>query len=530
MTDQPLTSPVGLSDIKKVAHSNFEQNLNVVAKGGGITFAGKLFLNVIRFAAALLLARLLGAEQLGLYSLSLSALNISVGLALFGLDAALVRFTAVMAGRRDEDGTWDAIQVGMGLSLILSAVLGTLLYALAFVIADKVFHDPRLAPLLQLTSVFVPLLILNDQLGNALKGFKNFKQSVAAQYVVQPVTRLVLIGVLALIRLDAAAAVAAYGLASLTASAAMFLALNRKFPLKRPLAISRQNFRDMLAYAFPVWLSGLMVRFQANIQALFLGTLGSMAGVGIFSVASQITAISGEFSSSINTTSKPVVAELHDRNDIRQMERLYQLTNKWVVMVQLPIFLVMLTFPQALLSIFGEGYADGAAALIILAVADFINVSTGMGGVIIDMAGYTKLKLFNSFIRLALYIFLDYLLIPRWGLAGAALAVLVGEGSVNLLRLVQVYLIFRILPFNASFAKPLVATAAALAGVILTNTWLPGGPDLLHAALGILVMFAAYTSVLLALGLSEEEINLFKSIFRKIRKVVDGGNGRKPVK
>ncbi len=528
MTDQPLTSAVGLSDIKKITPSSFEQNIHAVARGGGMTFAGKLFLNLIRFAAALLLARILGADQLGLYSLSLSVLNISVGLALFGLDAAVVRFTAVMAGRKDEDGVWDSLQVGIGLSLVLSAILGTILYGLAFVIAENVFHEPRLAPLIQLASVFVPLLVLNDQLGNALKGFKQFDRAVVAQYVYQPVTRLILIGILALAGLDAAAAVITYGLASLTASVAMFVNLNRKFPLKRPIKISRQNFRDMLAYAFPVWLSGLMVRFQANVQALFLGTLGSMAGVGIFSVASQITTISGEFSSSINTTSKPVVAELHDRKDIRQMERLYQLTNKWVVMVQLPIFLVMLLFPKVLLSIFGEGYADGATALIILAVADFVNVSTGMGGVIIDMAGYARLKLFNSFVRLALYIILDYWLIPRWGLVGAALAVLVGEGGINLLRLLQVYLIFRILPFNASFAKPLVATAAALAGVILMNTWLPGDMNLLHAAIDTAVMFAVYAAVLLMLGLSEEEINLFKEIIQKIRHAVNGFNGRKP--
>jgi O-antigen/teichoic acid export membrane protein len=520
MSDQSLNSVVGVGKIGEPKASNFEQNMNVVAKGGGVTFAGKLFLNVLRFVTAILLARILGADQLGLYSLSLSALNITMGLALFGLDAALIRFVAVMVGRKDEDGVWNALQIGIGISFVLSALLGTALYALSFVIAEKVFHEPRLAPLLQLASVFVPFMLVNDQLGNALRGFKKFNESVIAQYVYQPVTRLILIGLLAFIGLNARYAIATYGLATVTASVVMFYSLNKRFALKRSFKVARVNLKEMIGYAIPVWLSGLMVKFQGNIQTLFIGTLNTITGVGIFSVVSQITTVSGEFSSSINTTSKPVIAELHDRGDIKQMERIYQLTNKWVVMVQIPIFLFLVLFPKPILSIFGEGYADGATALIILAVADFVNVSTGMGGIIIDMAGYTKLKLFNSFVRLALYIVLDYFLIPRWGLIGASVAVLVGEGSVNLLRLLQVYVIFRILPFNLSFIKPLIATGAALAGVFLIGAWLPGELSLINAAIDTTVMFVVYGVVLLMLGLSAEEISLFKRAYNKARNVV----------
>lgn len=520
MSDQTLNGVVGAGKLGEPRASSFEQNINVVAKGGGITFVGKLFLNVLRFATALLLARILGADQLGLYSLSLSALNIAMGLALFGLDAAIIRFIAVMAGRKDEEGLWGVVQIGMGLSFILSALLGTALYAFSFVIAERVFHDLRLAPLLQLASVFVPLMVVNDQLFNALRGFKKFNESVIAQYIYQPITRLLMIGLLAIIGLNAQYAVATYGLATVTASIVMFFSLNKRFSLKRTIKVAPKLVKEMLVFAVPVWLSGLMVQFQGNIQTLFIGTMNTIAGVGIFSVASQITMVSGEFSSSINTTSKPVIAELHDRNDISQMEHIYQLANKWVVMVQIPIFLFMVIFPKPILSLFGEGYADGATALIILAVASFIKVSTGMGGIIIDMAGYTKLKLFNSLIRLALYIVLDYFLIPRWGLIGASMAVLVGEGSVNLLRLVQVYVLFRILPFNMTFMKPLIATGASLASVFLIGAWLPGDMNLVNAAIDTTVMFVVYGVVLLMLGLTVEEINLFKSAFQKARNLV----------
>lgn len=520
MRDQAMDKIVEVEKPGKPKVSNFEQNINVVAKGGGITFAGKLFLNVLRFATALLLARILGADQLGMYSLSLSALNITMGLALFGLDAGIIRFIAIMVGRKDEEGTWGAIQIGIGISFILSALLGTALYAFSFVVANRVFHEPRLAPLLQLASVFVPIMVVNDQLYNAIRGFKKFNESVIAQYVYQPVTRLVMIGLLAIIGLNAQYAVITYALSTVTASIAMFFVLNKRFSLKRTVKIAPGLLKEMMSFAFPVWLSGLMVKFQGNIQTLFLGTMDTLAGVGIFSIVNQITMVSGEFSSSINTTSKPVIAELNDRKDVRQMEHIYQLANKWVVMVQIPIFLFMVIFPKPILSLFGESYTGGATALMILAVANFVKVSTGMGGIIIDMAGYTRMKLFNSFIRLALYIVLDYFLIPRWGLIGAATAVLAGEGGVNLLRLLQVYIIYRILPFNLSFIKPLIGTGAALASVFLIGVWLPSEANLINAAVNTVIMCLVYAAVLLMLGLSVEEINLFKGAYAKARTLV----------
>ena len=512
----------GAENLGKAKVSNFEKNISVVVKGGGITFGGKLFLNVIRFGTAVLLARILGADQLGLYNLSLSSMNIAMGLAIFGLDAAIIRFIAVSVGRKDDSGVWNALQIGLVVPLVFSALLGTALYALSFEIAENVFHEPDLAPLLQLTSVFIPFMVVNDQLGNALKGFKKFDASVVPQYVYQPVTRLILIGVLAFIGLNAKSAVVVFGLSSVTASIVMFFSLKKQFNLKRTIKINRGSLKELLDFSFPVWISSLLTKFQGNIQTLFIGTLNTITGVGIFSVVDQITNVSGEFSSSINTTSKPVIAELHDRGDINQMERIYQLANKWVIIVQLPIFLFMMIFPEPILSIFGETYTDGTTALMILAVANFSKVCTGMGGIIIDMTGHTKLKLFNSILRLTMYIMLDYILIPRWGLIGAALAVLIGEGIMNLLRMFQVFWKFRILPYNLSFIKPIIAAGAALVSVYVIGIWLPGEKSLIFTAVDSAVMVLVYGAVLLVLGFSVEEASLFKSFLGKAKRAVNG--------
>lgn len=514
MSTPPIESVVASSAAHPQQSRGLEKNLRVLAAGGGVTFATKLFLNALRFVTAIWLARLLGADQLGLYSLATSALTLAMGIALFGLDAGVVRYIAVQTARKDEAGVWGTIQIGIGVPLLASAVLGTLLFAFSQAVAVYLFDEPRLTYLLQLASVFVPLMVINDMLGNALKGFKQIQRSSLAMFVFQPITRLVLIAIFALVGMNAAWAVVTYGLASVTASGAMIYYLQRHFGLKRPFGIRRDDFRELMRFSFPVWLSGLMARFQGNIQSFFLGSMSTIAGVGIFSVANQITMVSGEFSSSINTASKPIIAELHERNDRPQMSSIYQATNKLVMMVQLPIFLTIMLLPGPLLSIFGESFTGGATALIILAVADLLNTATGMGGIIIDMTGYTRLKLVNSIIRLVLYIAFDLLFIPKWGLVGAALAVLAGEGAVNLLRMLQVFVIFRMLPYNLSFFKPLTAVLAALGAVLGLRVLYPAEANLVYAAVQAALLFLVYVGINLLLGLSVEEWAMIKNLAR----------------
>ncbi len=496
----------------------FKHNMTAVAKGGGVIFTGKMFLDAVRFVTAFILARLLGARDYGMYTLALSATNIGVGLALLGLDAALIRYVAVMVGRKDDESVWGTIQVGISVAMLLSVVTGTLLFGFAFPVAENAFHKVGLAPLLQIAAVLIPILTLSEVLASITKGFKRMDYPVIAQFFFQPVFRFVMIVILALSGFNPFLAIVTFGLADLGASIIMLYYLNKIYPLRRPLSPAKRDLKGLLGFSLPVWMSGLMVQFQSNLQALVLGTMGSITGVGLFAIASQITAISGHFTSSINVSSKPIIAQLHDQKDMQQMGQIYQTANKWAVMVQLPIFLVMIIYPGALLSIFGNSYVEGAAALIILAIADLLNVGTGMGGVILDMTGYTRLKLLNSILRLVIYLGLDLLLIPRWGLIGAAVAVMVGEGAVNLLRLAQVYVLFKLLPFNKGFVKPVIAAIAAASVALLLGIWLPAGVNLIHAALGGILLLLTYAGVTYLLGFSKEEAFMFDGLRGRIQK------------
>ena len=142
-----------------------------------------------------------------------------------------------------------------------------------------------------------------------------------------------------------------------------------------------------------------------------------------------------------------------------------------------------------------------------------------MCGAIIEMAGHTRLKLVNSVIKVSLAILLNFILIPRYGIVGAAVAALVHEVISNLLPLVQIWFLYRLLPFSQGLIKPILAGLAMAATWMATNRWFPSQPDQMNyfvIGLHILFLCSIYLAVTLLLGFSPQERALFARFKRRI--------------
>lgn len=495
-----------------------DRSILLAAKGGSVTFAGSLFAYGIRFIIGLVLARWLGAEQLGLYTLSLSAMTVAVGLAGLGLDPALVRFVAVYVKRRDPARIWGTLQVGLGLSMIVSLGVGIGFFVLAPLIAVRFFDDLRLIPLLRLGGLIIPFSILASMLAAATQGFSKMQYTAIASDIAQPVFKLVsLVAVAMMVGLSAVNALGIYALSIAVVFTMLFFFLNRLFDLRRPLYTAQRNFREMLSFSLPVYGTRLIKTFRGNIQTLLLGSFQAITSVGLYSVASRVNMVGLMFHQAVATTSQPIVSGLYDQGKKEQLSRFYQTMTKWTFTVNLPIFLVLQLFPGTILAIFGKEFVGGALALTILAWGNLIEAATGICGVVIDMTGRTKLKLLNVIVLSFVSIGLNLILIPRYGIVGAAIASISATLVVNLLRVGQVYVLYRLQPYNLSFLKPVVAGLVALGSTWALSLLLPTGTNLIFIGLNIILIMAVYVGMILLLGLSQEDKAILVNVTGRLR-------------
>ncbi len=164
----------------------------------------------------------------------------------------------------------------------------------------------------------------------------------------------------------------------------------------------------------------------------------------------------------------------------------------------------------------------------ILALGAIVNAGTGTSGAVLDMTGHTGVKFINSTLSVGLGIGLNLLLIPPLGVVGAAIAAFGAVSLVNLLRLAEVLWLVGVGPYNATFAKPLVAGAAAALAAVLIASVLAAQPLLLRAGAGILVLMGGYAGLLLLMGLSDDDRLLLARAANRMRRVRGGRNTREP--
>jgi O-antigen/teichoic acid export membrane protein len=482
-----------------------------------MVFAGRLFVWGTRFGLAVLLARLLGADSYGLYNIALTVATLGSALSVIGLDSALVRYVAVYARRGDRAGLLGTLRVGVGVPMLVSGLAAAAIILGSGPIARDLIGDPRLEPLIRIVALLVPAMVSNTVLSATLLGAQRVGWAVAAEQFAQPVVRLGILVVFALIGMTPELALIASTLATVAATLLLLLFVQRQVSLQGIAGQARSEPGPMLRFSLPVYFSNIVNTFGGNLQTLLLGALASVASAGIFAVANQVMLVGAIFHQAIVHASMPIFAELQDAEDRRPLHALYRTTSRWTFTLNLPFFLIAVLFPQALLSIFGPEFTDGAAALAILAFASLTNAATGASGAVLDMTGHTRVKLLNSTLAVGLAIALNLVLIPPLGLVGAAIASFGSIATVNLLRVAEVGWLVKVGPYDASWAKPLLAGVAAAAvgwGTATVSADLVG--TLAAAALGAAALGIAYVAVLALLGLTDEDRTIVSRAARKI--------------
>lgn len=485
--------------------SESDENIILAAKGGGIAFAGNLFGYALRFLFGLVLARLLGAELLGLYSLSSTITGVVGVLSPLGLGAAIVRYVPIAIGHRDEARLWGVIQTGLALPTLVSSALAIGVFLLAEPLACAVFGRPDLVPVLRLASFGIPIYALMSELSSTTQAFKRMEYKVYAEDTALNLLKLVLSLAFLVMGFSVMGVVLAHNVALAVSMGMLLYFVHRLFPLNRPLKTAKRNLREMLGFSLPLYLTRVLSQLSGSLESLVLGSFGLVSGIGIYTTALRMSEIGNLFHHSLQRIALPMISDLFSRGELGQLTRVYRTTTKWGMTFNLPVFLTIALFAEPLLSIFGPEFVVGAAGLTILAFATLFNASTGVCGSVITMTGYSKLTFSNSIVFFVLNIALDLLLIPHWGVIGAALAVTLADVIINVLRTAQVLVLLRIWPYDWSFLKPMTASLLAAGVTYFVGQLLILMPLILQVAVGASVLWSVYASAIVLMKLSEED-------------------------
>ncbi|MEJ2211429.1 MAG: flippase [Anaerolineae bacterium] len=477
-----------------------------IARGAGIVFVGSLLGSGLRYLFQIAIARTMGPESFGVFSLGFTIFRWISIIAEIGLLSGVVRYVALFQAGRDTARVKGAIVLTIRLTFLSSSALALLLFLLAEPIAQGFFHEPELAGVLRWFALAVPFTTPATAMLYAIQGFKIMEHTILVKEIVAPLGRLLLLLLLLVLGGALYGAVATYAFVAILSTLLAYSLLRRTFPplsdrALRPLYESK----EILTFSYPLLFVQVLTFANLWMDSTFLGYYRTSQEVGIYSAAQRTAFLSTLIMLSFNMIFAPVISSLCAEERFDELGHHFCSITKWTFTFNLPICLAMLVFAEPLLGIFGAQFVPGATSLRILSLGWLIMSATGPANRTIAMSGRSRLNLANIVFMFALHVVLNLLLVPRYGILGAAWATTTSITLGSLLAILEVYLLLHIAPYRLDFLKPLLAGLLS-AGVafLLAKYALPGRE--LIPSLALAAAFAlAYLGLLLLLGIDRED-------------------------
>lgn len=415
--------------------STSSENLIQGTAGTAIVKAGGIGLS---FLASLMLARLLGASGYGVYAYAVSwALLLSVPAGL-GLDTLLTREVARYQTRGDQAASGGVLWWSVRVALTSSGVLGLLAASCIWFFQQRI--EPATVVALWTALLILPIWVLLRLQQGTILGLGRVVSALAPQLVLHPALLLALAGVFFLSgRLNAPLTVGVYAIA---ATLALLLG---SWPLRSQLRVPK-NF-TIQADQIQIWWRGTWPLFVAAtagmlndlIAVILLGILANTESAGVFDVARKMAILVSFGLVAVSIPLAPAVANLHTSGNHVQLQRVVVQGTRASLLIALPVAIGLIVFGHWGLSLFGSAFQSGFVALIILCLGQLVNAYTGSVAVVLNMTGHERDVSHGVLAAAILNTLLSILLIPRWGLEGAAVANLVGIIVFNVLLGRRVY-------------------------------------------------------------------------------------------
>lgn len=396
----------------------------------------------LSFSMLLIITNLFPDDVVGKYQYFNSILIIMGTISLLGLNVSFIRFSGELIAASEQQKLKSLYYKNV-LILFVSTVIIFLIYFVtrSFLLPDIIKPEDDKIYLLALLAIFPNCLsVLNFQVLLGLKKlylsefFRNVIKfsiimiSILAFYFMQKYNQLIEAFIYALIFI------------ALISTLFILNILYKGFSYSkdRTNGVYSLSYKRILQVSIPMALSYISLLLMQQIDLLVLKRHSPFNDLAYYGVAVKISFLLNIILTAINQVIGPQVAELYYKNDRKSLEKVIGKSILLNNLLVIPLVIIIFIFPGTILNLFGENYIKAKVALLILVVGQAVNALAGSTDLYLNMTG--KQNFFQRIIIIALIInlILNFILIPRFGMIGAATSTALSLVFWNILGVIYV--------------------------------------------------------------------------------------------
>ncbi len=532
---------------------SLDNSLKTMAKFSIIVFVGLIFSKFLSYLFRMIIARFMHSEIYGLFTLASIITECWVAIFTLGLCVGVVRYIAIYRAKNDIKKIRYIVKLAVN-SVIFSGIIGCiLLLILSKYISTNIFHDPNLNLFLIIFSLVIPISGIGSIYISIIQAYEKMQWVTFIRNILFNFVELITLtsGVIIAIfllngdeRFLLYAVIVAYVLGAFTLLIPSYLYC--KYKLKE---VFKESYLDkktkakirkeLFSYSWPLIFVGLVSFIFGWTDSLLIGYFKNSTAVGIYNAAVPIALLLVIAPQLFIYLFLPMITRGYIRDEIHMIKGLSKQVGKWIFMLNLPILVIIILFPEILINIlFGSEYIRAAWPLRFLAIGIFFSSIFLISENLLSMRGKSKLVLSNLAIISIINILLNIILIPipkifgldnSLGTIGASISTMISYLLWSILSLLIAKKYSGIIPLKRKMILIALITIIPALLITFTKRILPTNAITLIAQ-GFLFTLTYLLLIIITGCFDENDIMILKSIKNKIiqlRKAQPNSNNAK---
>ena len=401
-----------------------DTHLSELIKGSLSSFILKILGMLFGYLGMLFITNRYGAEEFGIYTVGITLLSIVVLIPKFGMDQSLVRIVGELFTNNEVNKLYNALKKAIIFTVFLSTIMSLIVIINSDAIA-LLIGKPELSKTINIVGYAIFPVALMAVLSAAIQGMRRTVVYTLTSSVLMPFLFFVALIFFSFMTTKINTLELYVGT---TFVAILFALVMLRVVLPNRLyknTIDAYPFSNIIKISSPMLLTSSFVLIMSWTDILMLSYYATVAEVGIYSAALKVAAITSISLMAINAIAAPKFVQFYANNDMKGLATIAQQSTKLIFFTSLPILILIFVLTEWLMGLFGDEFIVGVVVLLFMGVAQFVNAFSGSVGYIMQMTDNQKTLRNVILLAAVLNIVLNYFLIPKYGINGAAFASMV---------------------------------------------------------------------------------------------------------
>jgi O-antigen/teichoic acid export membrane protein len=497
-----------------------KQARSVLLREGGITFFGSLFNQLFRYLFLASVTYLIKPSIFGEFVFVISSLSLIYGV----FNTNFYRFISYQVPKQLKKGSsFNPLPTMVSIfliSVLVLTIVGTSIIILSKYLVNILGIDVDPSLFIILSPILI-LYLIRDIQKETFRAFEKVRYNVYVYSLIFPVLRFIF--TISFLLLASNVVSLAFGIIiSLSISIMIGMKLLWSGLLREQYSfefqLSRENvpLGELVNYSLPLSVTGVVSTGITYVDVILLGVFAASSAPGLFRVAFSVAALSKLASQMFKSISKPLYSRMSNE-DGSSLTDFYLTTSRWNAIVTIPVAGFLFTTSDPVINVlFDSSYSQASSAVPVLIIGMAFTKVWGNPQQLLEAIGNTRQLFWRGLCILSVNIVMDILLIPKFGIFGAAVGTSLGLISGTLLSIYFVKLEIGMIPITRFHLVYLISGIVSVALCVHLIQSKNSIISVIHCLFSICLCYIS--SIIILKGISEEDISVLNLLSRRIEK------------